>query len=55
MLTHILLGKERENLDADEERELAAAMDSLGTVPGVLSMTWAMTSVAAARDMPVLR
>ena len=40
MIVHLVLGKPREDLSAEETAELEAAIASLGEVRSVMDMTW---------------
>ena len=40
MIVHIVLGKVDDHLSSDETRELSAALDGLGSLPEVQSLSW---------------
>jgi hypothetical protein len=40
MIVHVLLGKERADLTAEETDELSRTLDSVGEIPGVREASW---------------
>ncbi len=40
MVVHMVLGKPLDDLDEPAQRELASALGSLGSIPGVMELTW---------------
>ena len=40
MIVHVVLGKGRDDLSGEEERELAEAFGALASVPGVAELSW---------------